>query len=218
MPSAHDNDGTGTERAPDVITGTNGPALHDFMLRTGRMPIEDAMEETERGDPVYSDEEIDAIVTYMQSAFPARGPEIPDIDPHEGDLAQGQQLYQQHCAACHATTGIAGAMLTQRDREGVGGTTGIIIAPIDRSTPVEIAEAVRTGPGTMPVFGPELVSDEELDSLVRYTLYLRDPADPGGAPIGHVGPVVEGAVGWALGLGTLVLVVRWVGTKTGQRP
>ena len=81
----------------------------------------------------------------------------------------------------------------------------------------EIAEATRTGPGTMPVFPPTLISDEELNSLVRYTLYLQDPRDEGGAAIGHVGPVVEGAVGWALGLGTLVIVARWMGTKAGER-
>ncbi len=213
----HDSDGEGTERGPDLVTGTNGPALHDFMLRTGRMPIDDEMEETKHDEPVYSQDEIAAIVEYMARAFPAPGPEIPDVDPLEGDISEGQQLYQQYCAACHATTGIGGAMLTQRGRDGIGGTTGIIIPPIDRSTPVEIAEAVRTGPGTMPVFGPQLVSDDELDSVVRYTLYLSDPPDPGGAPIGHVGPVVEGAVGWVLGLGTLVLVIRWVGTKAGDR-
>ncbi len=65
---------------------------------------------------------------------------------------------------------------------------------------------------------PDVINDEELDSLVRYVLYLKNPRDVGGAPLGHVGPVVEGAVGWLVGIGSLILVVDWIGTKTNERP
>jgi ubiquinol-cytochrome c reductase cytochrome c subunit len=68
----------------------------------------------------------------------------------------------------------------------------------------------------MPVFGTRAISDHELDSLLVYMGYLKDPADAGGAPIGRVGPVVEGAVGWLVGLGLLLLVIRWIGTKAGE--
>ena len=33
---------------------------------------------------------------------------------------------------------------------------------------------------------------------------------------GVIGPVVEGAVGWLVGLGLLLLVIRWIGTKAGE--
>ena len=109
-------------------------------------------------------------------------------------------------------------MLTQRGRSGVGGTAGIIIPGFERSGALDIAEAVRTGPGNMPVFGPNVINDEELNAVVRYSLYLKNPRDAGGAPIGHVGPVSEGAVGWILGMGSLAIFIRWIGTKVGDRP
>lgn len=214
----HGNRGMGTEFGPNVIEGTNGPALYDFVLRTGRMPIDAPLEQTKRSDPEYTDEEIRAIVGYMSREFPARGPDIPRVDTAHGDLAVGQQLYQEHCASCHATTGIGGAMLTKEGREGTGGTSGIIIPGFERSGALDIAEAIRTGPGNMPVFGLSVITDEELDAVVRYTLYLKNPRDEGGAPIGRVGPVVEGAVGWILGIGSLAIVIRWMGTKAGDRP
>jgi ubiquinol-cytochrome c reductase cytochrome c subunit len=80
-----------------------------------------------------------------------------------------------------------------------------------------VGEAVRTGPDAMPVFGPGVVNNDGLDAIARYVEYLESPDDRGGAPIGRIGPVAEGAVGWVLGLGSLVLFIRWVGTKRGQR-
>jgi ubiquinol-cytochrome c reductase cytochrome c subunit len=68
----------------------------------------------------------------------------------------------------------------------------------------------------MPVFGPELITDGDVNSVVRYVLYLQKPRDAGGFPAGHVGPVAEGAVGWFVGLGALILFIRWVGTKVGE--
>ena len=214
----HGNRGTGTDFGPSVIGGTNGPALYDFVLRTGRMPVEAPVEQANRREPAYSEEEIRAVVAYMSREFPGGGPDIPRIDPAHGDLRVGQQLYQEHCAACHATTGIGGAMLTKEGRETSGGTSGILIPGFAQSGPLDIAEAIRTGPGNMPVFGPSVISDEELNAVVRYTLYLKEPRDEGGAPIGRVGPVAEGAVGWILGIGSLAIFIRWIGTKAGDRP
>jgi ubiquinol-cytochrome c reductase cytochrome c subunit len=219
----HGAEGQGTERGPDLVSGPNGPALTDFMLRTGRMPIDDADDEVRRGTPEYDEAEIDALVAYLDETLDQPGPAIPDVSARGGDLALGQRLYQQHCAACHATTGIGGAMLAQEDpgrsgRDGGGGDmTGVYIPDLSDSTPVEVGEAVRTGPGAMPRFGPGVLDDGELDATVRYVEDLRDPDDRGGAPIGRVGPVAEGAVGWLIGLGLLVLFIRWIGTKRGEQ-
>ncbi|MDQ4070406.1 MAG: c-type cytochrome [Actinomycetota bacterium] len=213
----HGSRGTGTEFGPNVIEGANGPALYNFVLRTGRMPVNAPVEQMMRNTPAYTEDEIRAIVTYMTREFRPAGPDIPHVDPARGDLTVGQQLYQEHCASCHATTGIGGAMLTKRGRE-FGGTAGIHIPGLEQSGALDIAEAIRTGPGNMPVFGPSVINDEELDAVVAYSLYLKRPTDAGGAPIGRVGPVVEGAVGWILGLGSLALFIRWMGTKAGERP
>ena len=104
-------------------------------------------------------------------------------------------------------------MLAQRGGE----TAGIVIPSLDSATPTVVGEAVRTGPGAMPAFGPGVVNADGLDAIAGYVDYLKSPDDRGGAPIGRIGPVAEGAVGWVLGLGSLVLFIRWVGTKRGEQ-
>jgi ubiquinol-cytochrome c reductase cytochrome c subunit len=212
----HGDDGRGTARGPDLTSGTNGAALTDFVLRTGRMPVEVPVDQMRPGAPVYDEKEISAIVDYVDKTFQPPGPDVPVIHPERGELGVGQQMYAEHCASCHSATGIGGAMLIQAGEEIPGPARGIVIPDFKRSDARAIAESVRTGPGSMPVFGERAISEHELDSLVRYVEYLKNPADEGGAPIGRVGPVVEGAVGWLLGLGTLMLFIRWIGTKAGE--
>jgi ubiquinol-cytochrome c reductase cytochrome c subunit len=213
----HGRDGTGTdERGPQILTGTNGPAFLDFVLSSGRMPLERPDQRMQRGDTIYSDTEIDEIVAYVES-LGTEGPDIPTLALEDADLAHGGVLYQENCAACHSTTGIGGALT-----EGSGGSAvgpdrpRIVIPPVTDGTPVEIAEAIRVGPGDMPVFGDETFDDEDLDAIVAYVEYLKDPDDRGGASFGRIGPVVEGAVGWIIGLGLLLIFIRWIGTKRGD--
>ncbi len=213
----HADDGKGTENGPDLTVGTNGGALTDFVLRTGRMPVETPPDQMAPREAVYDEEQIAAVVEYVTSEFNPPGPEVPHVDPARGDVAEGQQVYAEHCAACHATTGIGGAMLIHPER-GESKTKGIVIPDFKHSDAQAVAEAVRTGPGSMPVFNTRAISDEELDALVAYTEYLKDPVDEGGAPIGRIGPVIEGAVGWLVGLGILMLFIRWIGTKAGEQP
>lgn len=211
----HGNRGEGTSRGPDVTEGTNGPALNHFMLTTGRMPIAHPKQRVVRRSTPYTGEQIDAIVDFMRG-FDATGPEIPEVDL-EGDLTRGLELYQENCAACHSTTGIGGALTPSREDDSELTNTSSLVAPgLGASSPLEIAEATRTGPGTMPVFGAESISDSDLSAIVRYVVYLQDPDDSGGAPLGRVGPVVEGAIGWLVGLGVLLLFIRWMGTKRGD--
>lgn len=212
----HGEDGKGAPRGPALTIGTNGAALTDFVLRTGRMPVDGPIEQMRRGEPVYDRREIAAIVAFVSRQFRPPGPAVPDVDLRRGDVAKGQRIYQENCAACHSPTGIGGAMLLQAGKKIPGPAIGIAIPDLDNSEPIEVAEAVRTGPGTMPVFGERAISDEELRNLVRYVEYLRNPIDQGGAPIGRVGPVVEGAVGWVVGLGLLLVVIRWMGTRAGE--
>jgi ubiquinol-cytochrome c reductase cytochrome c subunit len=212
----HGDDGKGTSQGPDLTVDMNGGALTDFVLRTGRMPVEAPVDQMEPGEPVYDEGQIAAIVQYVTTQFHPPGPEVPHIDLTKGKISEGQHVYQEHCGACHATTGIGGALLIHPDPEKPRKTRGIVIPNFDHSNAQAVAEAVRTGPGSMPVFGERAISEHELESLLRYMTYLRDPADEGGAPIGRVGPVVEGAVGWLVGLGLLVLVIRWIGTKAGE--
>jgi ubiquinol-cytochrome c reductase cytochrome c subunit len=130
------------------------------------------------------------------------GEPIPAVDPTRGHLSEGAQLYQRNCAPCHGWAGIGGAVGPQD-------------APsLHYATPVQIAEAVRIGPGTMPRYGQALFDSEQLDSLTRYVLFLRRPTDRGGASLSHVGPLIEGFVGLGIGLLLIVVTTRYIGTRS----
>jgi ubiquinol-cytochrome c reductase cytochrome c subunit len=205
----HGNEGEGTVRGPDLVTGQNGPAFTDFMLATGRMPIRSPVEETRRGEPIYNVEEIESLVDYV-SSLGGQGPPVPNPQPDEGMLGLGLELYQENCSACHSPTMIGGALTA-----GTGSQARSPVAPeLFLATPREIAEAMLVGPGAMPVFGPNTFEPEEVDAIVAYVVRQQDPTDRGGAPIGHVGPVSEGAVGWVIGLGAMLLIARLIGTRS----
>jgi ubiquinol-cytochrome c reductase cytochrome c subunit len=194
----HGTNGEGTDRGPSLM-GT-GAAASDFQLSTGRMPLPSVDAQAERRPPAYAPAQIDQINGYVASL--GAGPEIPAVDPAAGNLQEGAALYQANCAACHSSTAAGGAL-----------TNGQRAPSLRLSTPVQVGEAVRLGPGTMPAFGPGTISSEQLDSISRYLGYIQHPPDRGGAGLGHLGPVSEGFIGLAAGLGLLLLVVRWIGTK-----
>jgi ubiquinol-cytochrome c reductase cytochrome c subunit len=178
-----------------------GPAVYDFQLSTGRMPLAQPRAQSVRKPPAFSPAQIDAIVAYLTS-LGGGGIPIPDVDPGGGDLSQGQVTYQQNCSPCHGVS-------------GNGGAVGDQVAPsVHPATATQVAEAVRIGPGTMPVFGAETLPEDDLSSLVRYVLYLESPEDVGGADLGHGGPIIEGFVALLFGLGSMALVVRFLGERS----
>ena len=195
--SCHGLDGRGTSRGPDLRDA--GAASADFYLSTGRMPLADPDDQPERKPPAYSREEIARLVAYVASL--GDGPAIPVLPPG-GTLAEGNRLYTDNCAACHSSAGAGGAL-------GVS----INAPPLWQATDVQIAEAIRIGPGAMPVFGPETLDDGQVASIVRYVSYLRNPDDRGGQPLGHIGPVPEGFVAWIIGLGAMLATAYWIGTR-----
>ena len=186
------------ERGPTLI-GV-GAASADFYLSTGRMPLDRPRAQAERKRVAYSPAQIRQLVAYVASLGP--GPPIPRVDPAAGDLAEGNRLFATNCAPCHSSAGAGGAL-----------GHAVYAPPLNRATPLQVAEAVRIGPGAMPVFGPDTLSDDQLQSIVRYVGYLREPEDHGGFGLGHLGPIPEGFVAWIFGLGAMLVAVRWIGTK-----
>jgi len=211
----HGNRGQGTVNGPTLLEGTSGPALTDFMLSTGRMPVTDpSQKDALHRNPAYPPEDIAAIVAYVQS-LGTPGPEIPVVDLSRGNLTEGLNLYQANCAACHSTTGEGGALATGKPGVVNGyvlSTRGLVAPPLLKATPTQVAEAMRTGPPGMPVFGPSAFPDDQVDSIARYVVALQQAKSPGGFELGRIGPVAEGAVGWLVGLAILVLLTRWIGT------
>jgi ubiquinol-cytochrome c reductase cytochrome c subunit len=203
----HGTGGEGTNLGPPLV-GT-GAASADFMLTTGRMPIAQPEVQPDRAEPRYEEGQIDALVAFVSTL--GVGPPIPVVDPGRGSLAEGALLYERNCAACHSSTGVGGAM-----------TSGLIAPSLDRATVTQIAEAIRIGgsgvlTGDMPKFGSEVLDQEQLDSVVRYALSLRDAARPGGASLTNLGPVAEGFVAVFGALLLAVLVIRRLGERSGER-
>jgi ubiquinol-cytochrome c reductase cytochrome c subunit len=209
--TCHGADARGTELGPDLHGA--GAAQVDFQLATGRMPAPtgdasqhrqrpSAAEAQKRRTPKYDAATRHALVDYVVALAGGGGPPIPDLHPSTGNVAAGGTSYRLQCAACHAWSGDGGALL-QREAPS-----------IHVATPLEIAEAVRSGPGNMPAFGHAALSDEQLQSLVRYVRYLDHPNDRGGSPLWHLGPLAEGGIAVFVGLGLLVLAVRWIGTRS----
>lgn len=192
----HGVDGTGTYRGLPLV-GV-GEASADYWLRSGRMPIADPDEEPVRSEPSFNDEQIIRLVDYIGTF--GEGPPIPELSLEDADLASGQQLYQLNCAACHNFDGKGGALV---------GEIALRLHPVPSR---QVAEAVRVGPGSMPVFPPEVINDAELDDLVAYVEYLENPLDAGGYGLAHWGPATEGLAG-AVGLGLILLVTAWLGKR-----
>lgn len=189
--SFHGSKAGGTSQGPS-LNGV-GAAAADFQLSTGRMPLADPNGQPVRKPPALTRAQIDAVVAYIASL--GRGPAIPKVDVHAGDLSAGGSLFRLNCAACHSSTGAGGAL-----------SYGFDAPKLDQATPVQIGEAMRTGPGQMPIFGPSAFSGRQVDSIARYVGYLQDPHDPGGFALGRIGPITEGMVALLLGIPLLLFI------------
>jgi ubiquinol-cytochrome c reductase cytochrome c subunit len=206
--SCHGPDPAGASYYPRVpsLADTGGAAAVDWVLRTGRMPWKDNKGPAiERGEPRFNDQDIRALVVYIGKAV--GDAQVPQVDPALGNLQRGRQLYGQACAACHGMNG-AGAALG-------GQNIAVSLQDVD---PQDVADAIKIGPGQMPVGGGltdyefgSADSAQEVNDIARYVESLRtSPYNRGGAPIGGKGPVPEGFVAWVIGLGALVLAARWI--------
>ena len=196
--TCHGLDGEGTDLGPDIRNA--GAAAADFQTRTGRMPLDDPDEQAVRRQPVLTPSEIDAVTAYVAQL--GDGPPIPEVHPETANLQAGNEAFILNCAACHGFAGRGGNL-----------GRGVQALSLLDATPVQIAEAMRTGPGEMPVFPPTVFDDRTVDDVVAYVLYLQDPANRGGAQIGLAGPIPEGFIAVLFGLGILILVTRWIGER-----
>jgi len=223
--SCHGEDGnglrtpTGELRGPSLLESGEAGAYYE--LSTGRMPLADSTQQPKRKAPAYNDADQAALVAYVASL--GNGPRLPRLDTaargtggvppttaagaaKESPLPEGGELFRANCAPCHSATG-AGAALSY----------GRAAPPLHESTALQVGAAVRAGPGQMPVFGPGVLSDEDIAGIARYVEYLREPADEGGLPIGRTGPVPEGAVAWFFGIGAFLAAVAWIGSRSPVR-
>jgi ubiquinol-cytochrome c reductase cytochrome c subunit len=194
--SCHGFQAEGTRDGPSLVDA--GAASADFYLRTGRMPLNDPNEQPARHRPAFPPDQIADLVAYVASL--GNGPPIPTVLP--GQLPSGNELFSLNCAQCHNDAGAGGAL-----------GYGDIVPPLRKSSSLDVAEAVRIGPKPMPVFGPQTLSDQQVADIATYVQYLHHPEDRGGLGLGHLGPIPEGFVGWVVGMGSLLLIARLIGTR-----
>jgi ubiquinol-cytochrome c reductase cytochrome c subunit len=206
--SCHGSAGRGV---PTPTTGAGavegqGPSLRnvgalaaDFYLRTGYMPLEDPHSQPARSRPLFSEQEIRAMVAYVATL--GDGPAIPNPQPQQGDVGVGRKLFLDHCAGCH-----------QIAAEG-GYVTGARVPPLTQATDRQIAEAIRVGPYLMPHFSERQLDGSQVNSLIAYIDYARHPDDAGGWAIGRIGPVPEGIVAWLLAGSALVAACLAIGRR-----
>ena len=196
--SCHGPRGEGTEEGPSLEEA--GAAAADFQLRTGRMPLAEPDDQAVRKTSPFTESQIDALVDYVASL--GSGPPIPEVDIEGLPTAPGQELYAANCAPCHGTGGTGGAA-----------GPGALAPSLFRAEPVEVAEAMITGPGEMPVFD---LSEKDRNDIVVFVRYLQNERDPGGTDIGGIGPVPEGYVAWLVGGTAIVVLCLFIGHRRAR--
>jgi ubiquinol-cytochrome c reductase cytochrome c subunit len=186
------------ERGPSLI-GVGSASVY-FQVHTGRMPLARQEADAQRKEVVFSDEEIDQLMAFVQAY--GGGPTLPSGDLRDGDLAEGGELFRLNCASCHNFVGQGGAL-----------SSGKAAPSLLDANDLEIYTAMLTGPSNMPVFGDNQLTPEEKRSIINYVQTIKAQADPGGAGIGRTGPVPEGLVIWVVGIGALMFGIFWMGSK-----
>jgi ubiquinol-cytochrome c reductase cytochrome c subunit len=173
----------GTSDGPTLI-GVGAASVH-FQVATGRMPMGAPGAQVMRKKPIYSEEQSLQLAAYVASLSP--GPAIPtdeQLDWMDAELAEGGEL-----------------------------TEGKYAPSLMLATPIQIYEAMITGPQAMPIFNDKTLTVEEKQAVIKYIEYLKDSPNPGGLELGRYGPVTEGLFLFTIVIGALIAAAIWIGVK-----
>lgn len=200
--SCHGLQGQGGSDGP-TLAGVGAASVH-FQVATGRMPLAAPGAQAMRKKPSYNEEEVLALASYISTFGP--GPAIPAQDFIDqwvnASVAEGGEFYRTNCAQCHNFAGSGGAL-----------TDGKYAPGLMAATPLEIYEAMITGPQAMPKFSEATLTPEAKLAIIRYIEELKKQENPGGISLGRLGPVVEGLFLWTVGLGLLIGFAWWIGAR-----
>ncbi len=148
---------------------------------------------------------LEALGAYIQAN--GGGPTVPAAtgDALRGDNpARGGELFRLNCASCHNFTGRGGAL-----------SSGKFAPTLDPASESQIYAAMLTGPQNMPKFTDRQLSPEEKKDIIAYIKSVEgDNNNPGGNPLGGIGPVSEGVVAFTVGLAGLIGFALWLGAKS----
>jgi ubiquinol-cytochrome c reductase cytochrome c subunit len=190
------------DRGPSLI-GVGEAAVY-FQVSTGRMPMARQEAQAIRKPVKFTPEEIDALGAFIQSR--GGGPRVPaekGAALRGNEPARGGELFRLNCAACHNFTGRGGAL-----------SSGKFAPQLDGVTEEQLYTAMLTGPQNMPKFSDRQLTPEEKKDIIAYIKSVTDGNNnPGGAPLGGLGPVSEGLIAFIVGIAALIGVTLWIGAK-----
>jgi ubiquinol-cytochrome c reductase cytochrome c subunit len=192
---------SGTSGAYPNLVGL-GPATIDFWIESGRMPAANPRSvQATRRYPRLNHNQALAVAAWVNS-LSVGYPLIPKPNLAIANVSDGAALFALNCASCHTIEGDGDAL-----------AYGTFSSSLRHVPAVQVAEAIRTGPGNMPRFTGNL-SDYQVNDVVKFvTTQIQHPTNIGGFGLGGLGPVAEGFVGLALGVGLLALIGFWVGER-----
>ena len=180
-----------------------GAGTVDFWVSTGRMPLANTSAQATRKPPRFNRLQTLEIAAWVQSLTPGQGTQVPIVKTADADLENGNTLFTLNCAACHTISGAGDAL-----------AEGAYAPSLHLATPTQVVEAIRSGPGNMPRFGPGNITNTQARDIAAYvTGVLQHPNNSGGFGLGGIGPVGEGFVGLLIGVGLLMLVAFWIGDR-----
>ncbi|SFQ36808.1 ubiquinol-cytochrome c reductase cytochrome c subunit [Amycolatopsis arida] len=190
------------DRGPSLI-GIGEAAVY-FQTSTGRMPMVRQEAQAQRKPPKLTPEQIDALGAYIQAN--GGGPQRPAEKGAElrGDNpARGSELFRLNCASCHNFTGQGGAL-----------SAGKFAPPLAPANEEQLYTAMLTGPQNMPKFSDRQLTPEEKKDIIAYVKSVNDGNNnPGGNGLGGFGPATEGVIAWLVGIGALIGVTLWIGSR-----
>ena len=193
----------------DLQGSTTGPSLYgvgelavEFQVGTGRMPLQASAPQAPQKPVQFTEEQILAMASYVQSMAP--GPTFPDeeILDGEGDVARGAELFRVNCAMCHNVAAAGGAL-----------TEGKYAPALSSTSALHMYAAMVTGPQNMPVFNDLTLTAEDKRDIISSLLFLQQNESPGGFSLGSLGPVSEGLFIWIFGIGGLIALTVWIAAK-----
>jgi ubiquinol-cytochrome c reductase cytochrome c subunit len=194
----------------DLQGSTEGPSLYgvgelavEFQFATGRMPLQASAPQAPQKPAQFTEEQILAMASYVQSQAP--GPTFPSEETldGEGDVARGAELFRVNCAMCHNVAAAGGALTEGKYAPGLGDTSAL-----------HMYAAMVTGPQNMPVFNDLNLTPEDKRDIISSLLFLQQNESPGGFSLGSLGPVSEGLFIWIFGIGSLIALTVWITAKS----
>jgi ubiquinol-cytochrome c reductase cytochrome c subunit len=190
-----------------------GQAAAYFQVSSGRMPLARQEAQADRKPPLPifdpSTAEGAANLQALGAFIEANGggPTVPAAtgEALRGDNpARGGELFRLNCASCHNFTGRGGAL-----------SSGKYAPTLDPASESQIYAAMLTGPQNMPKFTDRQLSPDEKKDIIAYIKSVEgDNNNPGGNPIGGIGPVSEGVIAFTVGLAGLIGFALWLGAKS----